>query len=247
MIRHTTPEIPADAYPATLVKAMSAERTLAVQAELAGRPDVSVALLTWTLCLTLFDRTHGKRNEPLKASVSSNQYHLASLAPSGEEGKALTALKAQKEALQATLPENWHLDFTWLLSWSAEQVNTLLGFCAAHGINGIQERMYNHTQKSELDGLEAALDFDLRKWWQPDAESYFGKLTISQIGKAYEEAGLSARAGEVVKLKRRDAAKAAEQDLNAQGWLPDWMVRPAPAAEAEEATETDADTTDHAA
>jgi hypothetical protein len=59
--------------------------------------------------------------------VSSNQYHLASLAPSGEEGKALTALKAQKEKLQATLPENWHLDFTWLLSWSAEQVNTLLG------------------------------------------------------------------------------------------------------------------------
>ncbi|EGT5700658.1 nuclease, partial [Cronobacter dublinensis subsp. dublinensis] len=41
VIRHTTPEIPADAYSATLVKAMSAERTLAVQAELAGRPDVS--------------------------------------------------------------------------------------------------------------------------------------------------------------------------------------------------------------
>lgn len=247
VIRHTTSEIPADAYPATLVKAMSAERTLAVQAELAGRSDVSVALLTWTLCLALFDRTYGKRNEPLKASVSSNQYHLASLAPSGQEGKALTALKAQKEALQATLPENWHLDFTWLLSWSAEQVNTLLGFCVAHGINGIQERMYSHTEKSELDGLEAALDFDLRKWWQPDAESYFGKLTTTQIGRAYEEAGLNARAGEVVKLKRRDAAKAAEQDLNARGWLPDWMVRPAPAAAAEETTESDANTPDHAA
>ena len=101
---------------------MSAERTLAVQAELAGRPDVSVALLTWTLCLALFERTHGKRSQPLKASVSSNQYHLASLAPSGDEGKALTALNAQKKALQATLPENWHLDFTWLLSWSAEQI-----------------------------------------------------------------------------------------------------------------------------
>ncbi|MEG6403043.1 hypothetical protein QCN16_24030 [Enterobacter kobei] len=73
------------------------------------------------------------------------------------------------------------------------------------------------------------------------------KLTIAQIGKAYEEAGLSARAGEIVKLKRRDAAKAAEQDLNAQGWLPDWMVRTSPTAEAEEATETDAHTTDHAA
>lgn len=247
VVTYTTPDIPADAYPATLVKAMSAERTLAVQAELAGRPDVSVALLTWTLCLGLFDRRHGQRSEPLKASVSSNQYHLASLAPSGEEGKALTALNAQKKALQATLPENWHLGFTWLLSWSAEQVNTLLGFCAAHGIDGIQERLYNRTDKSALDGLEAALDFDLRTWWQPDAENYFGKLKIAQIGKAYESAGLTDKAGEVVKLKRRDAAKAAEQDLNAVGWLPDWMVRPAPAAQAEDTAETVADTTDHAA
>ncbi|MDA4824997.1 nuclease, partial [Enterobacter kobei] len=70
VITYTTPEIPADAYPATLVKAMSAERTLAVQAELAGRPDVSVALLTWTLCLSMFDRNYGHRREPLKASVT---------------------------------------------------------------------------------------------------------------------------------------------------------------------------------
>lgn len=247
VVTYTTPDIPADAYPATLVKAMSAERTLAVQAELAGRPDVSVALLTWTLCIRLFDGGYGKRNEPLKASVSSNQYHLATLAPSGEEGKALTALKEQKKALQATLPENWHLDFTWLLSWSTDQVNTLLGFCAAHGINGIQERLYNHTEKSELDGLEAALDFDLRKWWQPEAESYFGKLNIAQIGKVYEEAGLSEKAGEIVKLKRRDAAKAAEQDLNVQNWLPDWMVRPALVAQAGQSTDIVPDTTDHAA
>ncbi|WP_252363128.1 hypothetical protein [Citrobacter sp. wls826] len=214
------PETPADAYPATLVKAMSAERTLAVQAELAGCPDVSVALLTWTLCLGLFERSYGQRSEPLKASVTSNQYLLVSLAPSGDEGKALLSLKAQREAFQATLPENWHLDFTWLLPWSAEQVCALLGFCAAHGINGIQERLYNRTERSELDGLEAALDFDLRKWWQSDAASYFGKLKISQIGKVYEEAGMAERAREIVKLKRRDAAAAADE-LSAKVWLPD--------------------------
>ncbi len=87
VITYTTPEIPADAYPATLVKAMSAERTLAVQAELAGRPDVSVALLTWTLCLSMFDRSYGHRREPLKASVTTNQHLLASLAPSGKRVK----------------------------------------------------------------------------------------------------------------------------------------------------------------
>lgn len=246
VITYTTPETPADAYPATLVKAMSAERTLAVQAELAGRPDVSVALLTWTLCLGLFERSYGQRSEPLKASVTSNQSLLASLAPSGDEGKALLSLKAQRETFQSTLPENWHLDFTWLLSWSAEQVCALLGFCAAHGINGIQERLYNRTARSELDGLEAALDFDLRKWWQPDATSYFGKLKITQIGSAYEAAGLTDRAREVVKLKRRDAALAAADELNAQGWLPDWMVRTRPVEQAETDC-TDTDLTDHAA
>lgn len=248
VVTYTTPDIPADAYPATLVKAMSAERTLAVQAELAGRPDISVALLTWTLCLSLFERDYGRRNEPLKAYVSSNQYHLASLAPTGEEGKALMALKAQKARIQATLPEGWSRDFTWLLSWSAEQVNTLLGFCAAHGIDGIQERLYNRTDESVLDGLEAALDFDLRKWWQPDAESYFGKLRIAQIGQAYEQAGLSDKAVGVVKLKRSDAAKAAAQELNAQGWVPDWMTRPQPStADASRDTTDTPSTTDHAA
>lgn len=246
VITYTTPETPADACPATLVKAMSAERTLAVQAELAGRPDVSVALLTWTLCLGLFERSYGQRDEPLKASVSSNQYLLASLAPSGDEGKALLSLKAQREAFQATLPESWHLDFTWLLSWSAEQVCALLGFCAAHGINGIQERLYHRTERSELDGLEAALDFDLRKWWQPDATNFFGKLKIAQIGTAYEAAGLPDRAREVVKLKRRDAAVAAADELNAQGWLPDWMVR-TQSAEQDETDCAETDLTDHAA
>ena len=242
------PEIPADAYPATLVKAMSAERTLAVQAELAGRPDVSVALLTWTLCMNMFRRSsYGPRQQPLKASVTTSQHFLSTLAPTGDEGKALMSLKAQHEAFQATLPENWDQDFAWLLTWSAEKVNALLGFCAAHGINGLQERLYNRTEKSELDGLEAALDFDLRNWWQPDAENYFGKLKITQIGRAYEDAGMADRAGEVVKLRRRDAAQAATKDLNAVGWVPDWMVRSAPAEQADEATDTVTETTDHAA
>lgn len=248
VITYTTPEIPADAYPATLVKAMSAERTLAVQAELSGRPDVSVALLTWTLCMNMFRRpNYGHRQQPLKASVTTSQHFLSSLAPSGSEGKALTTLKALHDAFEATLPENWDQDFTWLMTWPAERVNALLGFCAAQGINGLQERLYNRTNASELDNLEAALDFDLRKWWQPDAESYFGKLKVTQIGQAYESAGLTGRAAEIMKLKRRDAAKAAEQDLNAQGWIPDWMVRAVPAAQAEETTATATDTTDHAA
>ncbi|BCU50906.1 hypothetical protein LA348_23100 (plasmid) [Citrobacter amalonaticus] len=49
-----------------------------------------------------------------------------------------------------------------------------------------------------------------------------------------------------MKLKRRDAAQAAAQDLNAQGWLPDWMVR-ADAVTQDASDNTASDLTDHAA
>jgi ParB family chromosome partitioning protein len=155
--------------------------------------------------------------------VSSNQYHLASLAPSGE-GKALTALKAQKKALQATLPENWHLDFTWLLSWSAEQVNTLLGFCAAR-YQRYSGTYVNQRRKANWTGWK-------RRWTLTCANGGSRMLRATSASSRSPRLAMPMKKPDsalrrVVKLKRRDAAKAAEQDLNAQGWLPDWMVRSA--------------------
>lgn len=57
---------------------------------------------------------------------------------------------------------------------------------------------------------------------------------------------MAERAREVVKLKRRDAAAAAADELSVKGWLPDWMVRTQP-VEQDETELTETDHTDHAA
>jgi len=239
----------ADSYSATLVKAMSSERTLAVQAALAGDPQVSVALLTWTMCRSIFGSGYGYTPSPLKLSLHSSQYALKNNALSGENGMAFQAMQSKVCEIEKTLPEGWQDDFTWLLGWPQEFVLKLLGFCVAFGIDGVQERLYNRTERSPLEGLEAALNFDLREWWQPTAEGYFCKLSRDQICEALTDAGFSDRARDAMKMKRGDAATAAAEAVSSTRWVPDWMTRPQPqeSATQNDSTVTDINDTDHAA
>lgn len=239
----------ADAYSATLVKAMSSERTLAVQAALAGDPQVSVALLTWTMCRSIFMTGYSKTPNPLKFSLHNSQYALISNALSGENGMAFQAMQSEVSEIKKTLPEGWQDDFTRLLDLPQESVLRLLGFCVAFGIDGVQERLYNRTDRSPLEGLEAALNFDLREWWQPTAEGYFCKLSRNQICEALTEAGFSGRARDAMKMKRGDAATAAAEAISSTRWVPDWMTRPQPQESdtQNDSTVTGLNETDHAA
>lgn len=239
----------ADSYSATLVKAMSSERTLAVQAALAGDPQVSVALLTWTMCRSIFMTGYSKTPNPLKLSLHNSQYALISNALSGENGMAFQAMQSKVSEIEKTLPEGWQDDFTWLLDWPQEFVQKLLGFCVAFGIDGVQERLYNRTERSPLEGVEAALNFDLREWWQPTAEGYFCKLSRNQICEALADAGFSGRASDAMKMKRGDAATAAAEAISSTRWVPDWMTRPQPqeSATQNDSTVTGLNETDHAA
>ncbi|QEM94278.1 hypothetical protein FEI17_26955 (plasmid) [Kosakonia radicincitans] len=243
----TRTRIEADKYSEKLVKAMSAERTLAVQGALAGKPDIAVALLVWTLCREVFDARHNHRvSLPLDITLRQ-QWGLKTDAPSGENGQGVTTLRNMKRALKAELPLKWEQDFTWLLTWPADRLHALLGFCIATGISGQQEREMGFTQASRLDNLEAAMDFDLRDWWQPDAENYFGRISKDQIGDALAEAGCEDRAREALKLKKTEAALLAEKTVAENRWVPGWMKRPEPAAQQDTADARNVTHTDHAA
>ena len=222
-----SPGIPADAFSEKLVRAMSSERTLAVQAALSGRPHVALALLTWTLCRDAFGRIGGRVQAPLGVSIRDCTWSLTSDAPSGKQGAGWRVMQDMKGALLLTLPPQWETDFRTMLDLSTEQLLTLLSYCVACGINGVQGRQYGRTGDSSLETLESALDFDLRDWWQPDAD-YFGSISKDQIGDALAEAGHQDRAREAMKLKKGEAAKLAAATLAETRWVPDWMTRPQP-------------------
>ncbi|EJV7098822.1 ParB/RepB/Spo0J family partition protein [Escherichia coli] len=214
-----------------LLTKMSSERTLAVQAALMQQPDKSLALLAWTLCLNVFGS--GAYSKPAQISLECKHYSLTSDAPSGKEGAAFLALMAEKARLAALLPEGWARDMTAFLSLSQDVLLSLLSFCTACSIHGVQTRECGHTSRSPLDSLETAIGFHMRDWWQPTKANFFGHLKKPQIIAALNDAGLSGAARDAEKMKKGDAAEHAEFHMKDNRWVPDWMCAPRPQAETE--------------
>ncbi|EPB6244008.1 ParB/RepB/Spo0J family partition protein [Escherichia coli] len=222
-----------------LLTKMSSERTLAVQAALMQQPDKSLALLAWTLCLNVFGS--GAYSKPAQISLECKHYSLTSDAPSGKEGAAFMAMMAEKARLAALLPEGWSRDMTTFLSLSQEVLLSLLSFCTACSIHGVQTRECGHTSRSPLDTLESAIGFHMRDWWQPTKANFFGYLKKPQIIAALNEAGLSGAARDAEKMKKGDAAEHAEFHMKDNRWVPGWMCAPRPQTDATERTDNLAD------
>ncbi|EET5784365.1 ParB/RepB/Spo0J family partition protein [Escherichia coli] len=222
-----------------LLTKMSSERTLAVQAALMQQPDKSLALLAWTLCLNVFGS--GAYSKPAQISLECKHYSLTSDAPSGKEGAAFMAMMAEKARLAALLPEGWSRDMTTFLSLSQEVLLSLLSFCTACSLNGVQTRECGHTSRSPLDTLESAIGFHMRDWWQPTKANFFGHLKKPQIIAALHEAGLSGAARDAEKMKKGDAAEHAEFHMKDNRWVPGWMCTPRPQMDATEHTTNLAD------
>ncbi|MFL9145777.1 ParB/RepB/Spo0J family partition protein [Escherichia coli] len=222
-----------------LLTKMSSERTLAVQAALMQQPDKSLALLAWTLCLNVFGS--GAYSKPAQISLECKYYSLTSDAPSGKEGAAFLALMAEKARLAALLPEGWSRDMTTFLSLRQEVLLSLLSFCTACSIHGVQTRECGHTSRSPLDSLETAIGFHMRDWWQPTKANFFGHLKKPQIIAALNEAGLSGAARDAEKMKKGDAAEHAEFHMKDNRWVPGWMCAPRPQTDTTERTDNQAD------
>ena len=222
-----------------LLTKMSSERTLAVQAALMQQPDKSLTLLAWTLCLNVFgSKAH---SSPARIRLECEHYALTSDAPSGKEGAAFMALMAEHSRFAALLPEGWERDMTTFLSLSQEVLLSLLSFCTACSLNGVQTRECGHTSRSPLDTLESAIGFHMRDWWQPTKANFFGHLKKPQIIAALNDAGLSGAARDAEKMKKGDAAEHAEFHMKDNRWVPGWMCAPHPQTDATECTANLAD------
>ncbi|EFW8881414.1 ParB/RepB/Spo0J family partition protein [Shigella flexneri] len=222
-----------------LLTKMSSERTLAVQAALMQQSDKSLALLAWTLCLNVFGS--GAYSNPARIRLECEHYSLTSDAPSGKEGAAFMAMMAEKARLAALLPEGWSRDMTTFLSLSQEVLLSLLSFCTACSLNGVQTRECGRTSRSPLDSLESAIGFHMRDWWQPTKANFFGHLKKPQIIAALNDAGLSGAAREAEKMKKGDAAEHAEFHMKDNRWVPGWMCSPRPQTDATERADNLAD------
>ncbi|ELS4497031.1 ParB/RepB/Spo0J family partition protein [Klebsiella michiganensis] len=238
-------ENPVDSISEPLLKKMSSERTLAVQAALMQQPQKAVALMVWRLCSCVFDYGGMSVSHPFGMKVTEHYTSLVSDSPAGKTGKAWQTLMQEKARLQALLPEGWSKDFTTFFTLDGETLMSLMAFCTASSVYGVQTRECGHTRRSDLDGVETAIGFDMRDWWTPTADNFLSLLSKPQIVDALNEAGKTGAAADAGKMKKKDAAEHAEHALAETRWVPEWMQPPATAKPV--ITDDAADADDHTA
>lgn len=227
-----------------LLTKMSSERTLAVQAALMQQPEKAVALMVWRLCTSVFAGC-GTATHPFRISLTVSHGSLTENAPSGKSGAAYDLLMQEEARLQALLPAGWEKDFTTFFALDGGVLMSLMAFCTACSVDGIQTRDMGHTSRSTLDTVEAAIGFHLRDWWHPTKENYFSGLKHPQIVASLKDAGLTGAAGDAEKMKKGDAAAHAEHFMQHTRWVPAWLKGPEPVAESEADDASETDSTDN--
>ncbi|MDQ1211124.1 hypothetical protein QE436_000438 [Pantoea anthophila] len=179
-------------------------------------------------------------------------YSLTQDAPSGDKGPGFTVLMQEKARLESLLPQGWDKDFTTFFDLSGETLMSLMAFCVACSVDGVQTREYQRTTDSRLDILENAIGFHMRDWWQPTKANFFADLKHTQIVDSLTEAGFTGAAADAAKMKKGDAAELAEGKMRDTRWVPAWMKGPEPettglAGSAEAGSDTDNNDPAHAA
>lgn len=201
-------------HSAALVRRLTAQRTIALQATLAERSDVALAALAHRLLLRAFPlygcgHQSAVGIEPRSAELGAYADELAGC-------PAETALRARCAALEAQLPKDPARLFTWLIERPQAELLSILTYCIAVTINAVQP----DESPNVADEIAQAVGLDMRAWWTPTAERYLGHVSKARILEVVREAVSPEVAAALSKMKKAPLAQAAEKRLAGTGWLP---------------------------
>ena len=204
-------------HSAALTRRLTAQRTLAVQAELVQRPMTAILALTHRLVLATFYAGAVSGESAVRITVGSTL--LAQHAAELEDTAAQETLAAHRKLPVESLPADPDDLWPWLTAQSAGDHMALLAYCVAITVDGVQ----SSEAPCALDALAALANMDMQRWWRPTASNYFGSIPKARILAAVAEATSASAAAALAKLKKDALAEAAERQLAHTGWLPALM------------------------
>lgn len=210
-------------HSAALMRKLTAQRTLALRAELSAQPSVALVALTHALALNAF-YPHTSRLSALDVRCAESRLNAHD--PQLETSEAYVQLEEQRAALRGTLPEEGEQLLAWLLARPQAEVLELLAFCVGRSVDAVQSEEDPHA----ADALASAAAVDMRRWWKPTATGYFGSVSRARILEVSREFIAPEVLAKFEKLKKGELAQAAEAQLATTGWLPERLRLPAAAA-----------------
>lgn len=207
-------------HSAALVRRLTAQRTLALQATLIERPDVALIALTHRMllrALPFYAYTSGR--ESAVGVDSRRPAELSSYASELAGSPAEVALRARAAAIEERLPKEPEALLAWLGERPETEILSLLAFCVAQTVDGIQA----DERPSAWDELAEAAGLDMHAWWTPGAKNYLGSLSKARILEILREVGSQEAEGSLATLKKGALVEAAEKRLAGTGWLPELL------------------------
>ena len=215
--------------PAALRAELLAHRTAALQNEVAARPDLALRVLLHALIV--------ERDNPWRAvaKVALRPPVLHVACPGIEAAPARADLEARSAATlnTARVPEGERL-WPWLLALDTAAALDLLAVLVAPSVDaGSEDWTVAGSAPSPAEQVAASAGLDMRRWWTPTAEGFFGRVTKDAIEAAVREGAGDDAARRIAGAKKAAMAEAAEGLLAGAGWLPE-PLRARPAAGAAE-------------
>ena len=209
----------------SLIRDLSAHRTLALRVALGERPDLAVMALTHTLTAQLFYSYAEAGCLEVRPTVTP----LGSHADGIEDTPLAARTSEQHEAWAERMPRDVADLWGFIVGLDDGKRLALLAHCASRTVNALRlpwDRKPRSLQTA--DRLATALALDVAKDWTPTVDSYFGRVTKAHIVEAVTEGVSEDAACRIADMKKPDMAQTAEQLLVGTGWLPAVLRTPEP-------------------
>jgi ParB family chromosome partitioning protein len=204
----------------SLQEELTAQRTVAIRAELMARPDVALVAITHRLAGHFCYPSY--QGVATAVMISPARFGLEADLPVTVGSKADEQLNAAAQTWAQRLPEKVDQLWDWLIEQPQHVILDLLAFVVAQTINAVQ---LPHQQSNEghlrgANALSKALGLEMANWWAPTAENYFSRIKKEQIIAAITDASGKAAPERLKSLKKSDLAAEAESIVKGTRWLP---------------------------
>ncbi|CAN7690007.1 ParB/RepB/Spo0J family partition protein [Paraburkholderia terricola] len=224
----TTPKVK-PVHSAKLCQRLTAHRTAAMRAELAAQPAVALAALLHHLVPKALPGHfgHTSARDFLALTGTNNHDGLLRAADDLDTSPAWSAIETQRARWIAELPAKPADLLPWLVQQAGTTLLDLLAFCTGTLLDGIAGEERPHA----INALAGALNLDMTGYWTPTRATYFDHVSKARIAEVVAAAVSPKAAADLDKMKKADAAAAAELRLAKVAWVPEIFTdREIPAA-----------------
>lgn len=201
----------------TLVRDLTAHRTLGLRLNLSEKPDVAIVAVTHALAAQIFyvgANAHVLGVQPVRADLATHAVGI-------EDTPAGKAWSDRHADWARQMPRDVAKLWEFVTELDHDSRMALFAHCTALTVNAVKLPFDLRPRAlAAANRLAEAVALDMTGYWRPTVPSYLGRVTKAGIVDAVRE-GVGKEAAERISgMKKVEMAAAAEQLLAATDWLP---------------------------